>query len=72
MSGVINFEPVCKLHDRTLLDLMRQRYCIVNDYNRDLLELLHSVDAVRVVEVHKAVLGLNPLNPTSVIHWEFV
>jgi len=73
IKAVFHFEPVCELHDSTLLGLMRRRYAEVNDYNRDLLsELQRWSDDIRIVHTEAGVFGLNPLNPTSVVHWEFV
>jgi len=68
---VLHFEPLYEVHDGTLLGLMRRRYTEVNDYCRDLLSSVESQDYIRVVDLRKNVLGLNPLNPTSVIRWVF-
>ena len=52
---------------------MRQRYIEMNDYNRDLLGALQCRgEHIRIVHSEANVLGLNPLNPISVIRWEFV
>jgi hypothetical protein len=51
---------------------MRRRYVEANDYNRDLLSALQARSFVRIVETRDDVVGLNPFNPTSVIHWQFV
>lgn len=72
IKAVFHFEPVYELHDATLLGLMRRRYTEVNDYNRDLLsQLQQRSDFIRIVHTEADVFGLNPLNPASVIHWEF-
>jgi len=71
IQAVFHFEPVYQLHDETLLGLMRRRYAEVNDYNRDLLCELQSRSCIRVVRLQADVLGLNPLNPTSIIQWVF-
>lgn len=72
ISRVFHFEPCYELHDETLLGCMRRRYAEINDYNRDLLsELKRRVDHIHILEVRSDVFGLNPLNPTSVIEWEF-
>lgn len=73
IKAVFHFEPVYGLYDETtLMGLMRKRYTQVNDYNRDLLaELASRADSIHLVSVEKHALGLNPLNPLSVLHWEY-
>lgn len=73
ISSVFHFEPVHEFYDETLLGLMRRRYAEVNDYNQDLLfQLQQRPGFIRIVHTEANVLGLQPLNPTSLIHWEFV
>lgn len=71
---VVHFEPAFADHDEsTLLGLMRRRYAEMNDYNRNLVELLLSFqerNKLRIIQHDKEVFGVNPLNPTSVIVWE--
>lgn len=71
IKTVFHFEPVFQLHEQTLLGLMRQRYAQINDYNRDLLLELKERPNIRILGIKANVVGLNPLNPTSVIQWEF-
>jgi hypothetical protein len=66
---VFHFEPVCGLHDDSLLGLLRRRYALVNDYNRDLWEALRTDANIIVRRACPDVFGINPLNPTSVIEW---
>lgn len=68
-THVIHFEPVYGLHGESLLGLMRQCYAEMNDYNRNLLTVLESTAGVEIVSKRPNVIGLNPLNPTSIIHW---
>lgn len=70
INGVFHFEPVLEEVDNSLLGMMRRRYTELNDYNRDLLSELRQRKAVRIRQVERDVLGLNPLNPTWVVHWE--
>ncbi len=72
IAGVFHFEPVHELYGNSLLGLMRSRYTEVNDYNRDLRSQLQRRSNMRIVDIQSSVLGLNPMNPTSVIFWEFV
>jgi hypothetical protein len=71
IQSVFHFEPVYHLYDETLLGLMRRRYVNLNDYNKDLLPELQQRSYIRIRNTEANVFGLNPLNPTSVIHWEF-
>lgn len=72
ITGVVHFEPVHELYGNSLLGLMRSRYTEVNDYNRDLYSELQKRPDIRIIDIQSNVLGLNPMNPTSVICWEFV
>ena len=72
-SVVIHIEP-CYEHceGKTLLGLMRQRYIEVNDYNTNLVTVLHEQrdrDAIEILEERPAVFGSNPLLAASVIVW---
>jgi SAM-dependent methyltransferase len=70
IKNVFHFEPA---YGCQMLGLMRQRYAEVNDYNRDLIsQLQQRSDKIRIIHKEFDVFGLNPLNPTSVIHWEFI
>ena len=71
LQAVFHLEPVPQLQNETLLGLMRRRYAAINDYNRDLLSELQKRSYIRILDIQTNVIGLNPLNPTSVIQWEF-
>jgi SAM-dependent methyltransferase len=71
INRVINIEPVYE-SDETLLGLMRRRYTEICDYNTDLLTLLENAPDIHIVSIKKNVMGINPLNSSSVIEWEFV
>jgi len=71
---VIHIEP-CFEHCNTdtLIGILRRRYIEVNDYNINLVTLLHdqqSKGLIRIIEERPAVLGPNALLPVSVIVWE--
>jgi hypothetical protein len=71
--AVIHFEP-CYEHcaRNTLTGLLRRRYIEVNDYNRNLVTLLHreqSRGQIQIREERPAVFGVNPLLPASLIVW---
>lgn len=70
---VVNIEPCYEHCDpRTLIGALRRRYIEVNDYNRNLVTILHRHHGegdIRIVEEVPAVFGCNPLLPVSVIAW---
>jgi len=71
---VIHFEPCYEHCDpNTLLGLMRRRYIEVNDYNTNLITLLHDQQEkgnIKILKEKPAVFGTNPLLPASVIIWK--
>ena len=68
---VAHLEPVSEFYDRSLLGMMRCRYTELNDYNRNLWSQLSRRGVARVLKVQPEIIGVNPLNPISVIWWEF-
>ncbi len=73
-KAVVLIEP-CYEHcdETTLLGLLRRRYIEVNDYNTNLVTLLHEqseAGLVRILDERKAAFGPNPLLAASVIVWE--
>lgn len=72
IAAVVHFEPGYEAHRDGLLGLMRRRYAEINDYNRDLVGLLAGASNVQITALEPDAFGLNPLNPTTVIRWQFV
>ncbi|TRZ52389.1 MAG: class I SAM-dependent methyltransferase [Dehalococcoidia bacterium] len=71
IACVIHLEPVFEFNDpNTTLGLMRQSYTLINDYNKDLFTCLEGM-GVKMLKVEKDLFGPNPLNPTSLIVWQF-
>lgn len=68
---VVNFEPTFLTDRRTLVGLLRNRYIELNDYNRNLVELLRNKSNVEILEFYPDRIGMNPLNPACVIVWRF-
>jgi len=70
---VVNIEPCYEHCDlATLTGALRRRYIEVNDYNRNLVSLLHAEQVagrLRILEEERDVVGINPLLPVSVIAW---
>ena len=73
IRDVFHFEPIYGFESTTLLGMMRKRYTEINGYNRNLLFDLQAVweDRIKIVSASLDMFGMNPLNPTSVIHWRF-
>lgn len=72
--AVIHFEP-CYEHcnGSTLIGLMRRRYIEVNDYNKNLVTLLHEKQmegSITIAEERPAVIGPNPLLSASILTWQ--
>ncbi len=53
----------------SLLDLLRKRYVVVNDYNRDIVSLLQARTDIEVLVNESDVYGVNPLNPSTHLVW---
>ena len=70
---VIHFEPIYEhCREDTLLDLMCRRYIELNDYNTNLVTVLHKQQKqgkIKILEERKNVMGYNFL-PVSLIRWK--
>ena len=70
---VIHIEPCYEHCDNTsLLGLMRRRYIEVNDYNTNLVSILHEQQKrgfIEILEERPLVFGMNPLLTASVLVW---
>jgi hypothetical protein len=73
-KAVAHFEPCYEHCDpQTLTGALRRRYIELNDYNRNLVSLLHqhaAAGAIRILKEEPAVIGVNPLLPISILVWE--
>lgn len=72
-SAVIHFEPCYEHNDPgTLIGLMRRRYVELNDYNTNLVSLLHQAQSegkINIIEETPPMFGNNPFLPVSAIAW---
>ncbi|MDD4803199.1 MAG: hypothetical protein PHF24_09720 [Syntrophomonas sp.] len=68
---VVNFEPTVIHQRKNFLGLIRNRYIELNDYNRNLIELLQKNKDIEILEYNTDVFGINPLNPFNIIAWQF-
>lgn len=72
IAGVLHFEPLPpEPADTSMLAMLRRRYVELNDYNTDLMAELEAGAGIRISDVERDVMGINPLNPTSFVAWEF-
>lgn len=68
---VVHVEPLYRPGRHNLLGLVRNRYAELNDYNRNLLAVVESHPEIEILKLETDVLGNNPLNPSSVLVWQF-
>ncbi len=72
IKDVFHFEPsTYKTESAGLLGMLRRRYIELNGYNQDLLSEIVQRNDIEIVSHDLNVFGMNPLNPTSVVHWRF-
>ena len=71
IHGAIHFEPLYERHGDSLIGLLRRRFTEVTGHNRTLLSRLEAHPSVEILEVKEDVIGVNPLNPTSIVHWRY-
>lgn len=71
--AVVHVEPIWEHCDNnSLYGMLRKRYLEANDYNRNLRSVLKSCELqgqLQVVRECRAVEGVNPLMPASVVVW---
>lgn len=71
INYVIHFEPTVVKERTSLLGLLRNKYMNINDYNRNLIDVLKSRSTIEILEVEIDIFGLVPLNTTNLIVWRF-
>jgi hypothetical protein len=68
---VVHVEPLFRPSRHNLIGMLRNRYAELNDYNRNLLEVVESHPEIEIQKLETDVFGNNPLNPSSVLVWQF-
>lgn len=68
---IINFEPLFWKTPISFVDIIRNQYIEMNDYNRDLFSLVMDRKNVEIIEFQQNCIGLNPLLPISTLVWRF-
>ncbi len=71
INYVVHFEPTVVKERTSLLGLLRNKYMEINDYNRNLIELLKSRNNIEILDLQTDIFGLVPLNTTNLIVWRF-
>jgi hypothetical protein len=71
VNRVIHLEPTVLQSRENLFGMMRNRYMELNDYNRNLYQLLHDAKDINVIAYKQDIFGLNPLNSSNLFVWEF-
>lgn len=71
IERVIHIEPTYVKERTSLLGMMRNRYIELNDYNRNLFEVLKNAADIELIEVSFDVFGFVPLNSSNVFIWRF-
>lgn len=71
IACVIHIEPVFEFNDEnSTLGLMRRSYTLLNNYNEDLHTCIKDM-GVKILRTEKDLFAVNPLNPPSLIVWQF-
>lgn len=74
--AIIHFEPFYEhCQKNVLINLMRRRYIEINDYNTNLLTILHEQQVagrIRIQEEKPSIFGFHPLLIISIVVWSFV
>ncbi|MDQ3049038.1 MAG: hypothetical protein M3R27_15925 [Bacteroidota bacterium] len=68
---VVHFEPTVIPGRTSLLGLLRNKYMELNDYNRNLIDILKNHPGIEILELQTDSFGLVPLNTTNLIVWKF-
>jgi SAM-dependent methyltransferase len=68
---VVQFEPFYLKSRQSLIGMFRNSYININDYNKDLLEILTDRSDIEIIEYQPDIFGMNPLNSTNLIAWKF-
>ncbi len=68
---VVNIEPSFLPSRKSLVGCLRNRYIELNDYNRNLFNLLKNRHDIEILDYSEDIFGLNPLNSASLAVWQF-
>ncbi|MDD4628688.1 MAG: class I SAM-dependent methyltransferase [Candidatus Peribacteraceae bacterium] len=66
----VHLEPTIGNYSDSVFGLLMRKYIVINDYNRDLLQLLTDRKDVSLLKNDPNVYGVSPLNPTSILVWK--
>ena len=71
INYVVHFEPTIVKERSSLFGMLRNKYIQLNDYNRNLIEVLKSKNDIEIVELKTDLFGLSPLDSSNLIVWKF-
>jgi hypothetical protein len=71
INCVVHFEPTVIPERTSLLGMLRNKYMELNDYNRNLIEILKGRKDIEILELKTDTFGIVPLNTTNLIVWKF-
>lgn len=72
LDVIINFEPLFLNQPSSFIDMIRNQYIDINDYNKDLFDLVtNRKDDIEILEFQQSCIGMNPLLPISLLVWKF-
>jgi hypothetical protein len=71
INYLVHIEPSFVKERTSLIGLLRNKYIELNDYNRNLIQLLTTQPDIEVLHLQTDVFGLVPLNSSNVIAWRF-
>lgn len=71
INYVIHIEPTVANKRSSLFGLLRNKYMELNDYNRNLIEIIQNHPSIEILELEYDVFGFNPLNSSNIIVWKF-
>ncbi len=67
---VIHFEALYEHCGDDLFGLLRKKYIMANDYNKNLLTLVENHPNITITEHTLPIIGTNPLLCVSILHWK--
>lgn len=71
INYVIHFEPTIVTERENLVGKYRNKYIELNDYNRNLIDVIRSNRNIEILEFIQDEFGIMPLNSSNVIVWKF-
>ena len=71
LNFIVNIEPSIIPTRKNLLGILRNKYIEINDYNRNIHQLIKNNDEIEVLLHDNDVIGNGPLNSSCLTVWRF-